>query len=741
MVKRSALTPDANHEPNDFKMSRRGFLKIGALTAAGLGTSFAANARGVPAAEAATAGSYDSEVNSCCQFCQVRCTTKVQVKDGRVVNVYGNPDNFWTKGGMCPKGQSMVELTYSPHRLLYPLKRDGQGWSRISYPEAVDLVAERIRKLKADSPEDYAHQVVLFAPLWESRESELAATMAMSLAGFPDICHPGDVCIGNSAAALRICLGSPITPTTLDEVLNSQLLVLWGANIAEIYPLYIRWTDQAREKGVKILYIDPRRTPTSNHCDEQLALRPGTDGAFALGVIRILIKEKLYDARYVERHVNGLKELVEACESYTPDRVAKLTWISEGKLIEVARQLGQSQGTIVWLGGSLSRYTNSIQTVRAIIALQAITGNLSGSGKGMMNVQGGKPGGGEGFEERFRSRDLEPGLSFRKILYNMERGKVKMLLLNSSYRRYPDAERVKSAIAKVDFVVYRGFFMDEEAALAHLIIPATMVFESAGSQYGAQRQVVWREKAIASPGETVEDWRFYRDLSKKVSGEAFPPVESAEDVYELFRKYSSTWAGLALDRVRKDPSGISWPCPSMNHSGTKGTLYPGDRFLTGDGNVELRSGALGLISWSEPGGSPLSDPERSKTFPLIFLQGKVVHHWQHTYTNWSSYLAQFSEGNYVQIHPETAHSFGLREGDWAYLETERGKIKVRAKLSELIFPGIIWTPSHPESRSPFRGNSGQSINTIVPGYWDQVSAQFNGFGCRLVKIEDATHRA
>jgi len=259
----------------------------------------------------------------------VRCTTRVQVRNGKVVNVYGNRDNVWTEGGMCPKGQSLVELTYSPHRLLYPLRREGNEWKRITYKEALDLAAERILKVKADSAEDFAHQVVLFAPLWESRESELAATMAMHLSGLPDICHPGDACIGNSGAALRLCLGSAITPTTLDEALSSKLLVLWGANIAEIYPLYIRWIDKARAKGVKVLYIDPRRTPTSNHCDEQLIVRPGTDGALALGILRLLIKEKQYDANYVARHVNGFRELAEACESYTPDKVASITWISE----------------------------------------------------------------------------------------------------------------------------------------------------------------------------------------------------------------------------------------------------------------------------------------------------------------------------------------------------------------------------------------------------------------------------
>jgi anaerobic selenocysteine-containing dehydrogenase len=722
------------HGSEVFTLSRRNFLKLTALTTGGIAAPLS-----MPEAVSASSPSgmgkaYDREVNSCCQFCQVRCTTKVQVKNGCVVNIYGNPDNFWTEGGMCPKGQSLVELTYSPHRLLYPLKREGGEWKRIPYQQAVDLIAERVLKVKADFPEDDAHRVVMFAPLWESHESELMADMTLHIAGFPDICHPGDACIGNSGAALNLCLGSPITPTTLDETLNSQLIILWGINLAETYPLYIRWIGKARSKGIKVLYIDPRRTPTSNHCDDQLLLRPGTDGALALGVIRLLIKEIGYDRKYVENHVNGFGELVEACESYTPDRVAKITWLSEDKIRDVALRIGRSDGTIIWLGGSLSRYTNSIQTVRIIIALQAITGNLSGPGRGLMSVQGGKPGGSEAFDEIYRTTDLVPGLSFRKVLYNMERDKVKVLLLNSSYRRYPDANRVKKAIEKVEFVVYRGFFMDEEAKLAHLILPATMAFESAGSQYGVQRQVVWREKTIPSLGETVEDWRFYRDLGKRINKGKFPDIGSVEEIYELFRKHAPSWAGLTLDRLKKDPTGISWPCPSVGHPGTKGTLYPGNRFLTKDGKVELHSGALGLMAWSEPEGSPLRDSEKQSTFPLIFIQGKVVQHWQHTYTNWSAYTAQFSEGNFVQVHPETVEELGMKDGDWVYLETELGKIKATLKLSELILPGVVWTPSHPEPEAPHRGNSGQSINTIIPGYWDEVSAQFNGFGCRLTKV-------
>ncbi|HTP67224.1 MAG TPA: molybdopterin-dependent oxidoreductase, partial [Geobacteraceae bacterium] len=721
-----------NKDKHRMEMTRRNFLKAGAAVTGALAAPSLAGGTG--SIEGESAPRIDREVMSCCQFCQVRCTTLVQVKNDKVINVYGNPENTWTKGSMCPKGQSLVELMNNPHRLLYPLKREGGSWKRISYKESVDLVAEHILKVKDAYPEDYAHRVALFEPLWESHESEVMAQLAVKMAGFPDVCQSGDTCIGNSATALRICLGSPASTTTLDEVLNAQTLVLWGANIAETYPPYIRWIDEARQKGVKVVYVDPRKTPTSHCCDTQYMARPGTDGALILGLIRHLIHGNHYDRAYVSRYVNGFKELKTAAEAYTPEAVSKTTWVPAERVIELANVFANSRKTIIWMGGSLSRFTNSIQTVRAIVALQALTANLSGQGKGIMNMQGGKPGGVEALENKFYPKDLAAGIGFRKILYRMLQKNVDVLLLNSSFRRYPDANRVKKGISNVGFVVYRGFFMDEEAQLSHLIIPGTMAFESAGAQYGAQRQLVWRNQAVPAPGETVGDWRFYADLGQRLNPGIFPDVKSPEDIFELVRMNSPTWTGLTIERLKKDPTGISWPCPALGHPGTLGTLYPGNRFLTPHHKVELLTPALGPLSWSEPEGSPYGDSNEAKAFPLVFTQGKVVHHWQHSYTQWSAYMAQFSDGNYVQVNPKTVEKLEVKENDWVYLETELGKIKARVHLSEMILPGVVWTPSYPSGGTALKENKGVSINTIIPGYWDKVSAQFNGFGCRLTKV-------
>jgi formate dehydrogenase (coenzyme F420) alpha subunit len=712
------------------KINRRNFLKTSATL---IGAGIAASTLDAP--QKAIASSYpkegaDREIDTCCPFCQVRCTTRVQVKEGRVVDVFGNPDNFWTKGAMCPKGKSVVELTYSPHRILYPMIREGETWKKISYEKALQIVAEKILDIKKNYPKEYAHRLAMFEPLWESRESEIAAKLALKLAGFPDVCSPGDACIGNTATTLKLCLGSGVSPTTLKEILDTEILLLFGANIAEVYPPYMRWIDLARDKGVKIIYLDPRGTPTSNFSDIHIMPRPGTDGALVLGIIRILIEKKRHDQSYVDLNVNGFDELADAVVPYTPEKVEEITGIHSKKILDLARILGDSKRTIAWMGGSMSRYTNAMQTVRAIISLQAITGNLSGPGRGLMNVQGGKPGGEEELFEKFATPDLSPGLSSRKVIFNIKRKNLDVLILNGSYRRYPDAEKIKEAISKIPFVLYRGFFMDPEAKLSHMIIPGTMVYESDGSQYGTQRQVVWRNQAIPRPGETVEDWRFYCDLGRLLNKERFPQIKGPEEIYEMVREASPSWKGLSIERLKKSPTGITWPSYSLDTPDTMQSMYTDNRFLTLDGKVQLNI-PIGQIKWTEPEGGP--EAKKDQGFPLIFIQGKVGHHWQQTLTNWSPYLAQFSEGNFVQVHPDTIKDLGVQDGDFVYLETEVGKIKAKLKITKTILPGVVWTPSHPAPNSPYSKNSGVSINNIIPDKWDKVAAQFNGYGCRLVK--------
>jgi anaerobic selenocysteine-containing dehydrogenase len=715
-------------------MTRRDFMKVGAAVAAGGALPLVADRDVSAMGTAAPPPRIDRTVFSSCMLCQARCGTEVQVREGRVVNVYGRPESEWTGGKMCPKGQSMVELTYHPDRLLYSLLRKGNSWQRISYRQAVEIAAEKILKVKKDFPDDYNHRVALFAPLWESREGELAAGMTFHMAGFPDFSHPGDTCIINAGVTLDACLGSMMSETTHDELLNAEVVILFGANIAELYPTCLRWLQMAREKGAKLIYVDPRLTPTGAQCDTVLRPRPGTDGALVMGILNYLISQNLYDKKFVKDHVNGFDLVAEPVKPYTLEKVAQITRLRPDEIQNLYEILARSRRTIAWISGAISRYTNAIQTARAIIAMQAITGNIAGPGKGVLHVQSGKPGGGEAFDEKYSMPAMPKGLHYRKILNNMEREYLKVLLLDSSCRRFPDANRVRKAVQKVEFVIHRAFFMDEESKVSHLIIPGTMNFESEGSQYGLNRQVVWREKAIEPLGEAVPEWRFYSDLGKLMHGSAYPPVQSPADIYELMQRMSPTWGGMSLERLKASPSGIVWPCPSPDGKDGRGTLFRNTRFWTKSGKIELEIPGLGPLAWEEPTASPLGSDGDPKKFPFIFTQGKVVHHWQQSVTTWSRYMAQFSEGNVALIHPETAKSLNLEEGSSAKIETEVGVMPVKIKITASILPGVVWTPSYVDPGSGVAGNSGQSVNSIIPGYWDKAGAQHNGFGCRLIKV-------
>ena len=208
-------------------------------------------------------------------------------------------------------------------------------------------------------------------------------------------------------------------------------------------------------------------------------------------------------------------------------------------------------------------------------------------------------------------------------------------------------------------------------------------------------------------------------------------MDSPKDLYEMVREVSHEWKGLSIDRIKKSPTGVTWPSESLTEPDTRSGMYPDNRFLTEDGKVQLDVPGLGSIKWTEPTGSP--NTKKGKGFPLIFTQGKVVQHWQQTHTNWSQFMGQFSRGNFVTVHPETAAGLGLKDGDEVYIETEIGSLRARLSLTNGILPGVIWTASHPAPSSPIKGNAGACVNMIVPFYWDKVSAQYNGFKCRLIK--------
>ncbi len=673
-------------------------------------------------------------VKSYCPFCQVRCTYTAQVRDGKVESLLGEPGNPWTKGSMCPKGMSLVELVGSPHRITEPMLRqpDG-GFKRIPYEQAIALVAQKVKECKDANGDKAGDRIAMTAPLWDCRESELAANMTMHAAGSVHILPAGEVCISSASNMLGLMTGVNTSTTTVNEICNCATLVLWGANLNELYPPYSAWLDQARRAGVNIIYIDPRKTRTSQWAGSQLQPRPGTDGCLAMGAMRWIFENKAYNEAKALALIPELDLLKEDVASYTPEAVQGHTGVSAQEQEAFYKALASSERTIIWLGGSLSRYTNGIQSLRAIMLLQGLRDNMVGSGKGLLTMEGGKPGGEDEFEEHLFGPSNKPKMNFRRLRIAMEKGNIDVLFLNSSYRRYPDSKGVRKALENVPFIVHRAFFLTEESEVAHLLVPAAFGLESAGSHFGAEKQVVWRDKAVSAPGSCVPDWQFYRDVGLKLDPEQYLNFKDPEDLFQKFVSVVPSWKGITLEGLKKAQGGMVWPRYAEGDPEQLGTSFKDGRLLTAGGVMPVKDRVFGRITWDPPKGSPFGK-EKDEKYPLIFMQGKVLTHWQQTLTNFSSALAQFSSGRYVNIHPETAARFGLKQGDTVNIETATGSVEARVDILDAIIPGIIFTPSHFTRSSPHPQNRGEHINSIVPNFWDRISSQTNGVGCTLKKV-------
>lgn len=716
-------------------LSRRQFIQLG-LAATTLSPALAASLSSQGALQGAVAHAAEPgrvrSVKGFCPFCQVRCTWYAQVQNNTITSITGDSRNRWTGGAMCPKGLSLMELVQSPYRLVRPLLRVARGkeeWKAISYAEAIDLVAEKLGAALKKS--DGVKRVALTAPLWDCRESELAALMTLRKAGVVNVMPPGEVCISTASNVLNMLLGANTSTTTVDQITHAETLVLWGVNLSETYPPYTRWLDKARADGVDIVGVDCRATATTAWTKTRLMPLPGTDGALALGAIRHILETSSYSPEAIERLSTGFDLVQKGVAQWTPARVANTCGLPEAQIADFYAKLAKSRRTIIWMGGCLSRYTNGIQTVRSLITLQALRDNLIGSGRGVLTMEGGKPEGEKEFIDAVCGPVDGESINFRRLLASLKKGDMDVIFLNSSYRRYPDCNAVAEALKKAHFVVARGFFKTEEMDVADLFVPAAFGPESAGSHYGAEKQVVWRDKCVDAPGECVSDWQFYRDIGRKL----FPDYPDFSDPAELCDRFCATvpsWQGMSVDSLRASPDGIVWPLPRKDAQERTGSIFT-DKVHTENGKIPFNHKLLGNYTWTAPKGSPYG-PDFDPNFPLVLTQGKVVTQWQQTVTNFAASLAQFSSGRTVQVHPETAQSCGVANNDRVLLETSLGGIEARAVVTPTIRPGVVFTASHFAESSPHAQTRSKAINSILPNSWDRISAQFNGVGCRLVKI-------
>lgn len=683
-------------------------------------------------------------VKTYCRECGPQCGVLVHVKDGKVVKIEGDPDNpLGSEGMVCPKATASTQLVYHPDRLKYPLKKVGERgsgkWQRISWDEALDTIAKKFTEVR----KTYGAESIAVAVGGSIRRNIAATKILADSLGTPNWSYTDVMyCVGPDVLASMVTYGSRISGELNSDAENSKCAICWGSNPAATYITWLRRALKARlKRSAKLIVIDPRFTETVSQADIWLQVRPGTDGALALGMLNVIINEGLYDKEFVNKWCVGFEELKERVQEYPPEKVAEITWVHAKDIKRVARIYATTKPATIFSMVANEQSFNSTQTCRAVCCLRAITGNIDVKGG---NVFPSVPKGFGAFagmwfcdkEWRLLPREMEekrlgakefPLLSgpsspigafhWPTLCQTILTGKpypIKaMFIANNVLLAMPGSRDVYRALNKLDFLVVEEWFMTPTAELADIVLPSAHWLEMDEIVDRNVSVLTVRQKVIEPVGECWDELKITYEIVNRM-GLKFS-IWPGLNHYEEFEDFRLRSAGITLAEL-KEKYYITTPMEYKK--------YEKDGFKTPSGRVELYSSILKelgydpLPTYVEPYESPISTPELAKEYPLILITGARDVGYRHSMGRQIPWLRELVPEPLMQIHPKTAEKLGIKEGDWVWIETPRGegRVKQKATLTLGIHPQVVHAPAHwwyPEKPAPDHGVWDSNINVVL----------------------------
>ena len=637
-----------------------------------------------------------------CTICYHSCGMNVLVEEGRITKVQGLKDHPLNKGKLCPKGARAVELVYHPDRLKYPLKRvDGQ-WKRISWDIALMEIADKLQRLKNEfGPEILS--IFSGSIGVENLEMMELAQRFKGAFGSPNFISVEGICYRMRIRARQMTFGKYLV-----EEMNTKLYVVWGHNPEQSdLPLFLSIQENLK-KGSKLVVIDPRKISLAKKAEIYLSIRPGTDGALALALIHVIIKENLYDKDFVERWTHGFDKLVPHIEPYTPEWAERVTWVPAEDIRKLARLYATAESASIFQGTNTQDQTaNGTQNSRAFAILQTITGNINNPGGWVVGPRLSIAGLGIPTERipigakdytlfyDFWGRKSPFGqvVCFPDSVPNIIRALI--VTGGNPAVSLPDSNAFRQALQKLNLLVVHDLFMTETAELAHYVLPACTHLEKNGLAYSYNvchgiPYLMLRKKAIDPLHESWSEFRFWKGLANKMGfGELFP-WETDEEVVELeVRPTGMSYKELKEEKVAGAYYGEKRY--GMEEYERKGFSTPSRKIEIYSETFE-KAGFDPLPTYREPDQSPISGSELYKKYPLILTTGARVLYYTHGQHRNIKALKEKVPEPFVEIHPRTATQYGIKDGDPVVVESNRGKINVKARVTQGILEGVVSIP-------------------------------------------------
>ena len=737
----------------------------------------------------------DQWVHSACVLCSNGCGLDIAVAGGRMVGVRGRAEDRVNHGRLGPKGLFGWQANHAADRLTRPLVRDGGELAETDWDTAMDRIVQRSRhQLETLGPGSIGFYTSgqLF-----SEEYYTLGVIGKAGLGTPHMDGNTRLCTATAAQALKETFGTDGQPGSYTDIDHADTILHWGHNVAETQTvLWMRILDRRRGPNPpRLVVVDPRPTPAAREADVHLAIRPGTNLALLNGLLRELIDQGWINQAFIDAHTVGFDQLRQTVQSYDPERVAGICGVPADQVREAARIIGTAERLLSTVLQGVYQSTGATAAACQVNNLNLVRGMIGRPGCGILQMNGQptaqntRETGANGDLPGFRNWDNEAHIRELAELWNVdpimiphwappthamqiwryaEQGSIGLLWISATNPAVslPELHRIRSILASEElFVVVQDAFLTETARYADVVLPTAIWGEKTGTFTNTDRTVHLSERAVDPPGEARSDLDIFLDYAARMDfrdrdGQPLIRWHDPESAFEAWKACSKgrpcDYSGMSYDKLR-GAGAIQWPCNDEHPDGAE-RLYTdlhfntdpevcenyGHDLLTGavTTETEYRAGnpagraILKAADYQPPHELPSED------YPLLFSTGRTVYHFHtRTKTARARQLNRAAPDAWVELSEADAGRRGIGEGDLVRVESRRGRIEARARITG-IAQGTIFAPFHYGYFDTTTGSDPdgrpRAANELTLTEWDPVSKQPNYKICavRVTKAED-----
>ncbi len=637
-----------------------------------------------------------------CRLCSSCCPIEATLENGRLVSAERKSHLPEKKRMRCPKLKAAADIVYSPERLKTPLIREeGNGGSHFreaSWDEALDIVAGKFLNYR----EKYGPESVCWlrgmAADWGAPWDY--ANRLMNIFGSPNTIGNGSVCHVAREMAHTYTYGAMTAP----DYRNSSCIIVWGKNDADTNPTAFENIAYAKQQGAKLIVIDPIRTGLASMADIWLQIKPGHDGLLAMSMIHEIISKNLFDEGFVKEWTVGFEALKEAAKDFDAGEIAERLWLKPEEIRNVARVYAVTKPACIIDGNGLDMQLNVFQQTRGLCILRGLTGNVDKPGGDLIpqaipvrNIQ---------LKERLSmeiksiAQDYPLFNTFHETwginaqscvidaILDEKPYPLKMLVVQSGNPAVTmaDAGRAIKAFKQLEFMVVLDLFMTRTAKMAHVVLPACSSFEKTqlNRAFIRNNPVLLQNQVIDWVEDSWPDWKITFELARRLGMDKEFPWQSAEEAID----YQLEPAGISVDILRETPGGVRFEDLAYEKYKTRG-------FQTPSGKMEIYSQKLedaGQPPVPVFGGAalnPISFYNERAAFPMVGISGARTRNFTHSQFKNIPSLLKRERGCFVDIHPDDAREQGVSEGSRVKIETPKGSVHMKARISTVVHPGSV----------------------------------------------------